>query len=111
MVGYRILPITGRSRNRRAGSRCDAGSPPACRPGSGRTPAAPERRARGQTERIGPGDDAAHVAASVAGRLEALDRDGAATDVRPFLERLDDAALVTKDNALRLLARPGSPSR
>ena len=44
---------------------------------------------------------------SVADRLEVLDWERAATDVRPFLERIDDAALVTKDSALRLLARPG----
>lgn len=47
---------------------------------------------------------------AVASRLEALDWDRAAADVRPFLERLDDAALVTKDNALRLLARVGASS-
>ena len=45
---------------------------------------------------------------AVAERLEALDWNRATTDVRPFLERLDDAALVTKENALRLLPRPGS---
>ena len=44
---------------------------------------------------------------SVADRLEVLDWERAATDVRPFLERIDDAALVTKDSVLRLLARPG----
>ena len=37
-------------------------------------------------------------------RLEALDWDRAATDVRPFLERFDEAELVTKENALQLLA-------
>ena len=45
---------------------------------------------------------------AVAEKLEALDWDRAAADVRPFLERSDDAALVTKQNALRLLlARRG----
>ena len=31
-------------------------------------------------------------------------------DVRPFLERLDETALVTKENTLRLLARPRTPN-
>ena len=44
---------------------------------------------------------------AVAEKLEALDWDRGAADVRPFLERRDDAALVTKENAFRLLARPG----
>ena len=41
---------------------------------------------------------------AVTERLEVLDWDRAAIDVRPFLERDDDAALVTKGNALGLLA-------
>ena len=41
---------------------------------------------------------------AVAERLETLDWDRAAADVRPFLERADDAALVARDTALRLLA-------
>ena len=45
---------------------------------------------------------------AVTERLEVLDWDRAASDVRPFLERDDDAALVTKGDALRLLARPDS---
>ena len=40
---------------------------------------------------------------SVAGRLEALDWERAAADVRPFLERRVDVDLVSKENALRLL--------
>ena len=47
----------------------------------------------------------------VAEKLEELNWDRAAADVRPFLERGDDAALVTKENALRLLARPGLSPR
>ena len=47
---------------------------------------------------------------SVADRLEALDWDRAANDVRPFLERLDETALVTKENTLRLLARSRTPN-
>ena len=41
---------------------------------------------------------------SVAERLDALDWERAVTDVRPFLERMDDVALVSKENALRLLS-------
>ena len=40
----------------------------------------------------------------VAARLDALDWERAATDVRPFLERFDEAESVTKDTAMRLLA-------
>ena len=40
----------------------------------------------------------------VAARLRVLDWDRAAADVRPFLEQREDVDLVTKDNALRLLA-------
>ena len=43
---------------------------------------------------------------AVAERLGALDWERAAADVRPFLQRTDDAALVTRDNATRLLERP-----
>ena len=41
---------------------------------------------------------------SVAERLEVLDWARAVADVRPFLERMDDIALVSKENALRLLS-------
>ena len=41
---------------------------------------------------------------SVAERLEALDCERAAADVRPFLQRMDDVELVSKENALRLLS-------
>ena len=37
-------------------------------------------------------------------RLDELDWDGIVLDVRPFLEREGDVALVAKDNARRLLA-------
>ena len=57
-----------------------------------------------QTEWPGPQMTPQGWRPAVAERLEALDWDRAAIDVRPFLERDDDAALVTKDNALRLLA-------
>ena len=40
----------------------------------------------------------------VAERLDALDWDRAATDVRPFLERFDEAELVTKETVMQLLA-------
>ena len=40
----------------------------------------------------------------VRGRLDALDWERAAADVRPFLERQEDVGLVTKANALGLLA-------
>ena len=40
----------------------------------------------------------------VRGRLDALDWERAAADVRPFLERQEDVELVTKANALGLLA-------
>ena len=63
-----------------------------------------------QTEWRGPEMMSNTWPAVVAARLDALDWDRAAADVRPFLERLDDAALVTKDNALRLLARAGASS-
>ena len=62
-----------------------------------------------QTGRSAAGLTAQSWRAAVAERLEALDWTRAAADVRPFLERLDDAALVTKENALRLLAPHGSP--
>ena len=41
---------------------------------------------------------------SVAERLDALDWKRAAADVRPFLERMVDVELVSKENALRLLS-------
>ncbi len=44
----------------------------------------------------------------VAERLEALNWERALGDVRPFLEEQGDIDLVTRDNALRLLARSGS---
>ena len=44
----------------------------------------------------------------VAERLEALNWERALGDVRPFLDEQDEIALVTRDNALRLLARSGS---
>ena len=40
---------------------------------------------------------------AVAERLERLDRNQAASDVRPFLERDEDVELVDRDTALRLL--------
>lgn len=40
-------------------------------------------------------------------RLEALDWSRAAADVAPFLERREDMELVTKENALGLLAQAG----
>ena len=42
--------------------------------------------------------------AAVAHRLDAMDWRKAVLDVRPFLENPDDVAILTKDNALRLLA-------
>ena len=57
-----------------------------------------------QTEWPGPEMTPQAWRPAVAERMEALDWDRAAADVRPFLERLYDAALVTKENALRLLA-------
>ena len=63
-----------------------------------------------QTEWRGPEMTPRAWRPAVAERLEALDWDLAASDVRPFLERDDDAALVTKDNALGLLG-PRSPRR
>jgi len=44
----------------------------------------------------------------VAERLEALNWEQALADARPFLEEQDDVDLVTRDNALRLLARSGA---
>ena len=41
--------------------------------------------------------------AAVARRLDAMDWREAVADVRPFLEDPDDVAILTKDNALRLL--------
>ena len=41
---------------------------------------------------------------SVAGRLEGLDWACAVADLRPFLERMDDVVLVSKENALHLLS-------
>ena len=43
-------------------------------------------------------------------RLEALDWSRAAADVAPFLERREDMELVTKENALGLLAQAGDAS-
>ena len=43
---------------------------------------------------------------AVGSRLDALDWQGAAEDVRSFLERPEDVALVNKDAMLRLLAAP-----
>lgn len=63
-----------------------------------------------QTEWSGPEMTPNAWRGTVAARLDALDWNRAAADVRPFLERLDDAAVVTKDNALRLLARGGASS-
>ena len=40
---------------------------------------------------------------AVAERLDRLDWDHAANDVRPFLERDEDAELIERDTALRLL--------
>ena len=44
----------------------------------------------------------------VAERLQALNWERTLADVRPFLEEQDDIDLITRDNALRLLARSGS---
>ena len=44
----------------------------------------------------------------VAERLEALNWEHALADVRPFLEEQDDIDLITRANALGLLARSGS---
>lgn len=60
-----------------------------------------------QTDWHGPRMTSRTWRTAVAGRLETLDWDRAATDVRPFLERLADAALVTRNSALQLLARTG----
>lgn len=43
---------------------------------------------------------------TILGRLDALAWNRVAADVRPFLERAEDVALVTRDNAARLLAQP-----
>ena len=46
---------------------------------------------------------------SVAKRLDLLDRDRAAVDVRPFLERGEELALVDRVDVLRLLMRSFRP--
>ena len=43
---------------------------------------------------------------AIRSRLDALDWHGAAEDVRPFLDRPEDVALVNKEAMLRLLAEP-----
>jgi hypothetical protein len=40
-------------------------------------------------------------------RLESLDMEAIAADVRPFLERPQDAALLTRDNLVGLLRGEG----
>lgn len=73
-----------------------------------RRPAPGRNAALRQTGRTDAALTAETWRTAVAEKLEALDWDRAAADVRPFLERSDDAALVTKQNALRLLlARRG----
>ncbi len=48
-------------------------------------------------------DDAADWPSLVRERLAALDMDAVARDVRPFLERPEEARLLTRDNLARLL--------
>jgi hypothetical protein len=62
------------------------------------------RAALEQTGWTGPEVDAGSWSEVVAARLDAIDWRRAVEDVRPFLERPADAALLTPENARKLLA-------
>ena len=60
-----------------------------------------------QTRGLGR-DDAHDWCALVRARLSVFDLDAISRDVRPFLERPQDAALLTRDNLMGLLDNPRS---
>jgi hypothetical protein len=62
------------------------------------------RNALRQTNRAGPEVTAQNWRGLVCQRIDEFNWERVLEDVQPFLERPDDIALVTKENALRLLA-------
>ena len=103
-------PKRARCRSSRGPPNAFAGSPGSCRRKPTKSTCGFGNAALRQTEWRGPEMTPRAWRPAVVERLEALDWDLAASDVRPFLERDEDAALVTKGNALGLLA-PRSPPR
>jgi hypothetical protein len=67
------------------------------------------QNALGQTEGSGAWD-AADWPRHIVARLQALDIMAMARDVRPFLDRPQDAALLTRDNILSVLEPPSPTS-